>query len=162
MIPYCENNGRIDLFNRAYFEHEFLPRRKSNNEPLWTCFPKDGELCYLIEMGDEQVAIYLRSSINSITMESELTGQDSFRVWLVEKDTPDQPLSISYMVTRKSGWQKRLYAKFSELRELRQRAGNCSHCGKPRPIRKVKKNGPNKNRIFASHCRKPGEWIWLT
>ena len=163
MFAYCENNGRIDIFNQLYFEKDFLPRRKKDNTPLWEVFPHAGELCYLIKMDDPQgVCIWLRSSIDWQTLQSDASGENSFRLWLVLENDPGTPISPSYMVTRKAGWQDRLKNKFTDLRNLRKKAGNCSACGHPRSINKVKKQGENKGRLFASHCRKPGEFVWLT
>jgi hypothetical protein len=163
---YKENNGSIDVFDRWYFE-SILPTGKVTGKKLWSRRENYGEWEYLIDMGDPEVFIRVRSSVQTATDMSAETGEDSIRAWLVHV-RPDGEFPISEKVTRwttrQAGWEDRLWKIFSLLREWRQAAGDCIECGRPRRIFKVKKSGVNNGRYFAKCCEsdKGSNFVWLT
>lgn len=158
---YHSSMGRIDVFDREYFE-SVLPARKSNGAPLWTCVGSEsGELVYTVEMDDRDgVAILIRSSIDPDTFYSKGTGKDSIRLYLITADGLTLSMKTHRWITRKAGWESRMLAAMSKLREMRQAAGNCPKCGNPKSIFKTKKVGENQGRFFTK-CPKDGGFEWL-
>lgn len=160
-----ENNGSIDIFDREYFE-SVLPVGKKTGKLLWRRDAVGGEWQYIIDMGDPEVFICVRSSVDSGTDMSASTGQDSIRAWLLHRrDDGDYPLSVKVTkwTTRQAGWESRLWDILSQLREWRKTAGNCVECGKPRRIFKVKNGGRNQGRVFARCCNSNREnFVWIT
>lgn len=139
----------------------------------------DGEYCYLIKI-NHNIGIYVRSSIGRDGY-SATVGEDSIRVFLVQYSAIRTLLShkLSYKVyrtdylgkaggrwtTRVKGWQNRLRKVIRELIEWTNKAQYCPHC-KDQPLHffKVKKEGKNKGRIFATCPNKYHDkvFIWIT
>ena len=160
---FRKNNGHIDIFDAEYFE-SCLPKNAKTKEPLWTRQIDKSEYQYLISMNDPNgVMIVLRSSINPVTDISEETGEDSIRMWLVDKDRLPLGHKLNMYTTRKAGWEKRMWTKFSALRRLRKQVGNCAFCSRPRKVYKVKKRSSGHfGEFFARcNCKENSPLIWL-
>lgn len=154
------HNGRIEVFDRDYFESK-LPRRRGNGQPLWERRADKGEWCYLVEMGSpEGVKILIRSSVSTEWGWSRDTGKDSIRLYLVDKQGQPVSVKLARWVTRVRGWETRMLAQMSEIRKLQQSAGACPHCNAPRKIFKVKKSGKNQGKLFAK-CDCDNSFKWL-
>lgn len=157
----------IDTFSKEEFESA-LPGK-------WTCLGiVDFEYCYLIPVTDT-AGVMVRSSIHRNQVNAGL-AQDSIRCY---------PTTIRYIQTisghvwsyqfngdspvrwidRRPGWEKRLQEMIEKSIGMIETAGTCSVCGKPRVIRKVQKEGPNKGRFFAGCTRacdaKKKQFVWL-
>lgn len=144
----------IDTFTKQEFE-EALPRG-------WKYAGFDGgEYTYLYPV-DVEVGILIRSSVGSNGYSAD-AGEDSIRIWLVRR-LDESPLGskLTRWVTRQPHWHIRLENQIKELVSLRQRAGNCSICNKPKGIFITKKDGPNKGRPFAK-CSDDSHksFVWL-
>ena len=142
----------IDIFTRQQFESA-LP---TTYRALGLV---NGEYTYRLPTRGA-VEIEVRSSIGASGVSAEL-GEDSIRCWLVNAKT-NRPLGakITKWTTRKPGWDVRLGKLIEELRELREKAGDCPKCHQPLAIWTVKKAGPNTGRPFAT-CEKKCENIFL-
>jgi hypothetical protein len=154
--------GNIMRFDREYFE-SVLPVGKVSGKILWKRGFYQGEWAYLINMGDpNDVKLYVRSSIGEDDF-SGGSGEDSIRILLVHGNDPRAVIAskVTHHVTRRPGWEQRMREQFSTLRQWRIAAGDCKVCSAPRNIRKVKKAGQNKGRIFAQHC-KADDFVWVT
>lgn len=149
----------IDIFTTKEFENA-LPKHKTTNEPLWFSMGVvTGEYQYRLPVRKD-VEIIIRSSIKEHTGQSASKGKDSIRMWLVDSET-GKPFGskISSYVTRVKGWEYRMVVA---LRTLYKRGSSytCPNCDKPVPVFKVKKNGKNKGKLFAScNCKKYFKWI---
>ncbi len=107
------------------------------------------EHCYSIPADPNgKSKVFIRSSIGSNGF-AALTGEDSIRVFLVDKDGNSLGSKISKWTTRVKGWEDRLKKVIKELILLRSRAGDDS-AGNPLPIFKCGKEGPNKGRFFVN------------
>lgn len=113
--------GNIEVFDREYFE-SILPKNKKTKRRLWEAKVEWGEWVYYIWMNDPHGArIKVRSSIASDTDWSDGSGQNSIRIWLVNQfGKPIQKKKQAY-VTRRLGWEKRMWKLFSEIRQERQK-----------------------------------------
>lgn len=157
----------IDHFTKAQFE-QALPKDKNTGQKLWKHAGLiDGEHVYLmpVTMKDSKnnVNIEIRSSIDQ-TGRSADTGDDSIRAYLTYFDGKEWQFlgsNAQRWVTRLPGWEKRLTDMLRVLYGWRLTAGDCPTCGKPKHIFKVKKDGPNKGRIFTK-CDEHNGWVWLT
>lgn len=156
----------VEIFNQAQFE-EVLPKHKTTGAPLWVRHGfVEGELEYYMPI-DTATGIIIRSSIGRNGLSAE-TGQDSIRAWLTDKYGTPLGSKVSRWTTRIEGWDKRLCDVLRTLWGWRKQAGNCPNCGAPKRIFKVKKEGPNKGRIYAkcsiceSQPAKNNGWVWLT
>ena len=67
---------------------------------------------------------------------------------------------ISKHTTRLPGWDKRMRAILRELWKRAHAAGDCPTCGKPKGIFKVKKEGPNKGKLFTK-CWDHNHFEWV-
>lgn len=135
----------------------------------------DGEYCYLLQI-THNVGIYIRSSIGRDGY-SATVGEDSIRVLLVQYEKLPTILQRdiyrtkylgkvgSKWTTRVKGWQSRLENIVQELITWLNIAQYCPHC-KDQPLSyfKVKKEGQNKGRIFATCPNKKHKkvFIWIT
>ena len=153
----------VDIFTKAQFEAA-LPQHKENSEPLWEEKGLiQGEWTYLINF-DHPLGhqIEVRSSVRS-DGQSAGTGQDSSRLWLVDKEGNLLGSKLSKYVTRVPGWGERLMEQLRTLAKLGKKLETCS-CGKNQVAFKVKKPGPNKGRFFKTcserECKRT-EFEWL-
>lgn len=156
----------VDIFTLAQFEAA-LPRHNKTGAPLCHCKGLvEGEYEFFMPI-DEASGIVIRSSIGRDGISAD-TGEDSIRAWLADLTGAPLGSKVSRWTTRISGWDKRLADVLRTLWSWRKKAGNCPNCGAPKQVFKVKKEGPNKGRIFAK-CgicgAQPGKdagWVWLT
>lgn len=151
----------IETFTKDQFEKS-LPVHKETGVPLWDHLGLiQGEHTYFIKI-DNSVGIEIRSSIDKTGISATL-GQDSIRAWLVDSGRNPLGSKVSKYTTRRPGWQERTKEVLRTLWKWRKMAGNCEVCGEPNKIFKVKKEGPNKNRVFCkcNNCDK-SKFIWLS
>lgn len=150
-------------FSREEFEAG-LPVSNKTGNPLWECLGYVGsELCYYVPLiRSPHTGVYVRSSIDQTGYAAEC-GEDSIRTWLVQRDGDGfRPLGTKAQrwITRTSGWQIRLKRDIKTLLQWRLYSGDCTMCGQPKGVYKVKKEGPNKDRPFAK-CREHGQFQWV-
>lgn len=163
----------IDHFTKSEFE-QALPRHKREGNALCREITPIGssEFVYLLPI-DNKTGIEIRSSVSTSSGKSAGSGEDSIRAWLVEytdistitgEKTVTKPLGVkaTRWTTRLPGWEERLTEVLKTLYGWRKQAGNCSKCGKPKRIAKVKKEGANKGRIFANCFDCKEGFVWLT
>lgn len=139
-----------------------LPVNKNTGEPLAKSLGfRDGEEVFEMVI-DDYSAISIRSSIKG-DGKAAATGKDSIRAWLVTREGKPLGSKVSKWTTRLPGWEGRLTEVLRTLWGWRKAAGNCSCCGEPKRIYKVKAATENKGRVFANCENKcQGQWIWLT
>ena len=143
----------VDHFTKEQFEAA-LPR--VDGVSAWTYAGQiQGEHCYLVPVRNLHghcVAVMVRSSVHE-SGHSAGTGEDSIRCWLVNPED-HSPMSgkLSKYVTRVPGWEKRMLGTIRELYRLGMKLRPCPVCGCMMSLGKVKKDGPNKGRMFQS-CR---------
>jgi len=119
-----------------------------------------GEYVYDILL-DKSVSIRIRSSIRE-DQQSASVGEDSIRLWLVEKDTDVQLSKLDdCYTTRVAGWHDRLRTKVQQLMAYRTASGDCPECKHPLYVYRSKTEGKNKGRLFTScfQCRKTFRWL---
>lgn len=163
-LKNCYRVFMVEIFNRQQFE-DALPKHKITNEKLWTAAGFSlGEFTYLLPV-KEGVSIMIRSSIGASGVSAE-SGEDSIRMWLVNPDSlaPLGP-KVSNYITRVPGWQTRMIAQLRLLYTLANRIRPCA-CGGSVQIFKVKKLGPNTDKLFLAcnggrpNCQvSPFEWL---
>ena len=150
----------IDYFTNVEFESA-LPRHKHNGNAMWRPIGLyDGEYCYMVDIVPEYVAIMIRSSIQSDGIRAAC-GKDSIRAWLVDPVSM-KPLGsklISY-TKRTPGWEDRLNKLLRELYKRGRMLKKCPTCKRYMGIFQVKKNGPNKGRLFMK-CWEHGHFTWM-
>jgi len=155
----------IDIFDQTTFE-KALPVRKDGTGPAWVYGGFDkGEHTYLIPLGSAEkplpAQILVRSSVDQ-TGWSRATGEDSIRVYVVDKQ--GRPLSgkANRWTTRLPGWQQRMNEIIRFMAEMAVKINTCPKCKKDLTrLNKVKKPGPNKGRWFIScrACNDHFEWL---
>ncbi len=136
----------IDVFSKAKFESS-LP----NTDKFQWKYEGfiQNEHCYSINADPNgKSKVFIRSSIGVNGYAAE-TGEDSIRVFLVDKNGKSLGSKISKWTTRVNGWEDRLKKVIKELIVLRGKAGDDS-AGNPLPIFKCRKEGPNKGRFFVN------------
>lgn len=149
----------IDRFTKEQFE-KALPVHKVTGQPLWESRGlENGEFVYYLPI-DPMAGILVRSSIDGSGY-AAATGEDSIRAWLVKPDGSPLGSKVSKWTTRVAGWDERLKIVLRTLWGWRVKAGNCPKCMQPLPVFKVKKEGPNRGRVFAN-CKSHNVWEWLT
>jgi len=145
---------QVEIFDKATFETA-LPKLKGTDKPAWECVGLvGGEYTYLVTLGDTRPArILVRSSVDS-TGWSRATGEDSIRVYVVDKDLKPLSGKANRWTTRLPGWQERMNEIIRFLAKMAIKIGPCPRCGEHGLVRlnKVKKEGPNKGRWFLA-CR---------
>lgn len=104
-------------FTESEFEAQ-LPLRKSNDEPLWYGpLINGGELCYKIDMGDPNVMIWVRSTLDPASGRPS-PSKEKIICYLVDVD--DNPVSDTMVYTNRDGaWSDGLWSCLSELRQRR-------------------------------------------
>lgn len=147
----------IETFTTTEFTAAALPTSKTTGQPLWKALGLvDGEYCYAIRI-DAVSQIIVRSSIGRDGI-SAPTGKDSIRCFLVDNAGKSLGSKVSRWTTRLPGWGERTLENIRILWRMRKAAGNNAD-GTPRPILKVKKEGPNKGRFFT---KGDAGFIWLS
>lgn len=153
---------KVEIFDKATFEAA-LPRLKANDKPAWVCAGLvSGEYVYLITLGDKTPAkILVRSSVDQ-TNWSRATGEDSIRVYVVDKDMKPLSGKSNRWTTRLPGWQERMNEIIRFFAKMAIKIGNCPRCSSHGLLRlnKVKKAGPNKGRWFLSCTEKNCYFEW--
>lgn len=145
-----------EIFTREEFENA-LP------EGYWeTAGMENGEYCYLIPI-NEDIKIFIRSSVRFDGLAAE-TGKDSIRAWLVDSEGKALGSKVQKWIQRVPGWEIRLLDMLRTLWDWAHKAGYCSNCNVPKKIFKVRKEGENKGRVFATckQCNDKEQWKWLT
>lgn len=142
----------VEIFSRQQFE-DALPEGHWSYSGL-----VNNEHTYLIRITDD-IFITIRSSVDGSGWSAD-TGEDSIRAWLVDKNGSPLGSKISKYTTRLPGWDKRLLEVLRGLWHMAELSGYCSKCCQPRGVFKVKKAGPNKNRLFAK-CTQCDTFEWL-
>lgn len=153
----------IEQFTQAQFE-ECLPKHKQTNLPIFEYAGVDkGEYTYLARI-DNQVGILLRSSIDPGTGVARDTAKDSIRAMLISlEDMRPLGSKANKWTTRLPGWGDRVKDILRTLWGWRLKSGDCPCCGQPLKVFKVKKTGPNKDRIFMKcNDHQKQTWMWLT
>lgn len=161
----------VDHFTKQQFE-DALPRDKAGHRLCIEAGCLDGEYVYTMPVtmksSDHQVRIEIRSSVGPDGVSADV-GENSIRAYLTHYNTELKawyPLGSKSQrwVTRQPGWEKRLTDMLRTLYSWRLKAGDCPHCGHPKGIFKVRKDGPNFGRVFAK-CNEGCEdnsFMWLT
>ena len=133
----------IDRFTRTHFEAA-LPQ----TTPVISMGLQEGEYSYKIPVARTPFAILIRSSVDSTGMAAE-TGADSIRCWIVMSVSGEAwGAKIAKYVTRVRGWEDRLTHTLRELWKMCLAIEKCPVCGQWMKVFKVKKEGPNKGRVF--------------
>lgn len=144
----------IDYFTKEQFE-ESLPVHKETGKILWKYQGIDkGEHIYTIEITHD-ILIYVRSSVKADGF-SAYTGEDSIRAYLIGFDGKPLGSKTQKWIQRTPGWEKRLTDMLRELWNRAQKTGYCPKCKVPKHIFKIKKDGPNKGKLFCI-CKKCNE-----
>jgi hypothetical protein len=141
----------VDIFDKVTFEMA-LPKLKGTDIPAWECVGLDhGEYTYLVTLGEKCPAkILVRSSVDS-TGWSRATGEDSIRVYVVDKDRKPLSGKANRWTTRLPGWQERMNTIIRFLAVMAVKIKTCPKCSKDLlRLNKVRKEGPNKGRWFLA------------
>ena len=149
----------VDVFDRTDFEAA-LPVSKTSSQPLWV--PRgliQGEWTYAVPV-NPGVEILIRSSVRADGTSAD-TGKDSIRCYLVD-DVAHKPLGpkLSKYITRVNGWERRMTETLRELWRIGRMLGACPSCGSALRLMRVKKEGPNKGRLFISCNTCDGHFKW--
>jgi DNA helicase-2/ATP-dependent DNA helicase PcrA len=152
----------VDVFGREEFEKALTVALKGTDLKWQEVGYHGNELHYAIPVHafsdlDNYVAVEINSTIRE-NGRSAGSGEDSIRAWLADAD--GQPLGnkVQRWVTRVPGWEIRLAAVLSKLLTMAEQINLCPTCGKIERVFIVKKDGPNKGRIFKKCCE---VFVWL-
>lgn len=146
-----------EIFTKSEFE-KALPRNSQNVEVWESTGLQTGEYTYSIRINDS-CAISIRSSVRANGHCAD-TGKDSIRAWLVGNDDKPVGSKVQSYVTRVSGWDARMVDMLRKLYLMGRNVKKCSGCGSVTKIFKVKKDGPNKGRLFTK-CDCDGSFRWV-
>jgi hypothetical protein len=155
----------VEIFSQKQFE-DALPVHKCTAKVLWQHTGLiDGEHTYTVRPFDNlPYVIAVRSSVKADGY-SAATGQDSIRAFILTNDGKPFGSKISRYTTRLPGWQSRLTVILRTLAKMIKEIAPCDSCGQPCPPFKVKKQGPNKGRLFSkcinNTCKAP-KFTWLS
>lgn len=109
---------------------------------------------------DEVVNILVNSSVNVCTGMSDGAGENSIRGWLADSEGKPLGNKTQRWVTRQPGWEKRLEEMIAKLVEMANSICFCRACNSLEKVFVVKKDGPNKNRLFK-RCQCDNSFTWL-
>lgn len=156
--------AKVEIFSKEQFEAA-LPKLKGTDQPAWTCVGLDGgEYVYLVTLGDERPAkILVRSSVDS-TGWSRASGEDSIRVYVVDKNRKPLSGKANRWTTRLPGWGDRMNEIIRFLAAMAVKITICPRCAEHGLVRlnKVKKDGPNKGRWFMACSQDKCFFEWQT
>ena len=150
----------------AYFEMDAGEGYKEKF--IWASRLKQGEHVYWLAL-DQKVALEIRSGIGQ-NGESNGSGEDSIRVWTVRWNGDLRSLvtvskslggKLSRYVTRVKGWEERLEKVIGQTNAMRLLSGDCSKCGEPLGVYKVKKAGANQGKLFAKCWEEGHDFKWM-
>lgn len=154
----------VEIFSREQFE-QALPCHCKTQEKLWQpCGVNNGEFTYIVRpFPNLPYGIEVRSSVKADGFSAD-TGEDSIRCWIVTNEGKPFGSKISKYTTRIPGWENRLINILRTLAKMIQQIAPCNTCGQPCPPFKVKRDGPNKGRLFSKctnkDCAKP-KFTWI-
>lgn len=106
---------------------------------------------------------WVKIQVNSTVMKDGLaapTGENSIRAWITDHNGNPLGSKIQRWVTRVPGWQKRLETVLEKLVNMADAIHYCSKCKSIEKVFIVKKDGPNKGRLFLK-CNCEGSFSWL-
>lgn len=135
----------VDSFTKEEFEAA-LPKHKKLPDAVQHLGIIDQEHCYLFKI-DDNASIFIRSSINPAGV-SAAAGEDSIRLFLVNKKRAPFAPKLKSWVTRVPGWENRLGDSMRKLARIYKAAG-LGPDGLPRPIFKAGDHTANAGRFFA-------------
>lgn len=137
----------VQIFTVQEFERA-LPVNKNTGEQMWQSSGiVAGEYSYTIPVSNE-CSIEIRSSVRANGY-SASTGKDSIRAWLVSSDGEPAGSKVQSYVTRVRGWEDRLTDMLRKLYKIGRAVKTCQTCGTLIKVFKVKKDGPNKGKLFT-------------
>jgi hypothetical protein len=139
-----------ESFSLEQFESALPKNKNRNNEPL--CVSKGlthNEYTFLLPIS-AYAGVMIRSSVDHTGVAAS-AGEDSIRLWLVDPVTMEPVgAKVSKYVTRVRGWQDRMVSQLRTLYVLGKLVRPCG-CGNGLvKVNKVKKDGPNKGKLFTS------------
>lgn len=107
----------------------------------------------------KKIKILVNSSIGVDGVSAE-SGENSIRGWIV--DESNQPIGnkTQRWLTRQKGWEDRLTAMLSALLDMVFWVRYCDSCGSLERVYTVKKDGPNKGRLFKK-CMCNNSFTWI-
>ena len=148
----------VEIFTKAQFE-QALPVDRNTGEALWVSTGLHlGEYTYKIKV-NETCSIEVRSSIHA-NGTSAPTGEDSIRARLVGPNGELAGSKVQSYVTRTTGWNVRMVEMLRKLYSMGRHVVMCPQCNKLVQILKVKKEGPNKGKLFKK-CECPNSFKWV-
>jgi len=119
------------------------------------------EFVYEIPTSHLSIILVIHSSVNTITLESDGSGENSIRVWVKDPYT-NKPLmgKTQKWITRVEGWESRLMQVITDLLSKIMQVDFCDDCRNFEHIYKVRKEGANKGRFFKRcQCKNSFEWL---
>lgn len=136
-----------------------LPVHNQTGDVLWKYAGfLHREHCYEVRV-NPYCKIHIRSSIKADGY-AATTGKDSIRAWLVDNEGAVAGAKVQSYVTRVPGWEQRLVSMLRKLYKLGSHVALCSTCNHVRRIYKVKKQGPNKGKLFTKcECTNDFKWV---
>lgn len=145
-------------FTRVHFESALPTSKESMAHKLWKPLGLlNGEYSYIIPIvGKPEFGIMVRSSVHA-DGQSAGAGEDSIRCWIVKNEAgwPGWGSKIAKYVTRVPGWEKRLIDTLKKLYKMALAIEVCQYCSSWMKVFKVRKQGPNRGRIFLKcDCRR--------
>jgi len=150
----------VDRFSKERFEAA-LPRIGEDGVAFRRFVRFEGNQFIYRYQITSTVFLTIYSSIDSTGLARE-TAEDSIRFTIT--DVNGSPLSnkLQTWVTRVKGWEARVVLMFERMLVMAKIAGTPCHCGQStRKVFIVKKDGPNKGRLFVN-CPACGQFDWLT
>lgn len=129
-------------------------------------FVKDGyrgnELRYHVlvkTLGSVQVCVDVNSTIGRDGF-ADPAGEDSIRMWVTDSDGNPLGNKVGKWTTRQAGWEDRVTDKLGLTIEMADAIEICQKCNTMEKVFVVKKDGPNKGRVFI-RCNCPKRFVWL-
>lgn len=152
----------VEIFDRAKFQ-DALSVALDGKDLKWQDVGfQGGELHYVIPVyAFNEIDNFVGVEINSTIRKDGLsagTGEDSIRVWIADADGHPLGNKTQRWVTRVSGWERRLAEVLSKVIEMAGQIGICPTCNNLEKVFIVKKDGPNKGRLFKKCC---DVFVWL-
>lgn len=124
----------------------------------------DGEEHYIIFIKDvKQANTRIFVQVNSTVLRDGLaaaTGDNSIRCWLTDAVGNPMGNKVQKYITRVAGWQDRLDVVLDTLVAMGEEIQWCNTCNTMEKVFVVKKDSPNKGRIFVK-CECPDSFAWL-
>jgi ribosomal protein S27AE len=117
-----------------------------------------GEFRYAIDSSPHTV-VMVNSSVMSDGYAAD-TADNSIRVWITDKAGNSLGSKTQKWVTRVPGWGERLAATLDTTLAVAKSLMLCNKCGTVEKVFIVKKEGPNKGRMFTK-CECDGSFMWL-